>query len=162
MSIAQSNTRLFYWITLLASADFMEPIIALFYLHRGLTETEIFFTLTAYSASALLFEVPTGAFADRFGPKAAFMVGGAIQVLSRLLLLTVPDTWAIFLSNALWAIGWSFFSGADEALIYERVAPSAIPCSATCRMSTSPPAAAPPPSPSSPSWTRWLTWWWCR
>lgn len=119
MSLASHNTRVFFWATLLGSVNFMEPVMALFYLHRGLTPTQIFFTLTAYSIVPLFFEVPTGAFADRYGPRASFMVGSLFGIGSMLLLMTVPQTWAIFAANSLWALGHTFFSGADEALIYE-------------------------------------------
>jgi MFS family permease len=119
MSLARHNIRVFYWATLIGSMSFLEPVITLFYLHRGLSPLGIFFSLTAFSAANLIAEVPTGAFADRYGPKASFMVGSAVMVLSRVLLFTVPAPWAIYVANSLWAVGWSFFSGADEALLYE-------------------------------------------
>jgi MFS family permease len=119
VSIAQRNVRFFFWAALFGSVSFIEPILTLFYKHRGLTPTEIMFALTAFSGTMLLFEVPTGAFADRYGPKRAFLVGSLIQVLSTVVLIYADTAWLVFLSRSLFAVSITFFSGADEALIYE-------------------------------------------
>lgn len=119
MSLAQHNTRILFWSNLFGSVSFLAPLLTLFYAHRGLTETEIIFSLTAFSATMLLFEVPTGAFADRYGPKASFLVGSAVRILSWLVLIWAWAPWMVWLSKSLLGLSWTFFSGAEEALVYE-------------------------------------------
>jgi len=68
MSTAQRNIRIFYWATFFGSINLLEPVMSMFYLHRGLSPVEIFLSLTAFSGSMLLAEVPTGAFAAATGP----------------------------------------------------------------------------------------------
>lgn len=119
MTLADRNIRALFWARLFGSVTFLEPVLVLFYLARGLEERHIFFALLSFSATILLSEVPTGAFADRFGPKASFLVGGLVQVLSTLVLLFAFDPALIFLSRALAGLSATFFSGAEDALVYE-------------------------------------------
>jgi len=113
------NIRILFWTSLFGSINFLEPIMTLFYFERGLSASEVFWVTFAWSATVLLFEVPTGAFADRFGPKASFLVGAGIGLLNKVLLLLFPDPIMLYVYNILWGLSVTFFSGAEEALIYE-------------------------------------------
>lgn len=102
------------------NVNLLAPILALFYLHRNLSWTEQLFVLLTFSVSILIFEVPTGAFADRFGPKTSFYAGSLVRFISLACLLFSKDhIWLIYLSQVLSGLSATFFSGADEALIYE-------------------------------------------
>lgn len=119
MTLAQRNIRSLFWARLFGSVTFLEPVLVLFYLHRGISEQQIFFALLSFSLTMLVAEVPTGAFADRYGPKASFLVGGLLQLLSTVALLFAFQPALIFLSRSLAGLSATFFSGAEEALIYE-------------------------------------------
>ncbi|WP_134684519.1 MFS transporter [Brevibacillus migulae] len=113
------NIRILFWTSLFGSINFLEPIMTLFYFQRGLSASEVFWVTLAWCATVLLFEVPTGAFADRFGPKASFLVGAGIGLLNKVCLLLFPDPIMLYVYNILWGLSVTFFSGAEEALIYE-------------------------------------------
>lgn len=119
MSISQHNVKVFFWATLFGSVDFLEPVLTLFYLQRGLSNTDVVLALASFSAAVLISEVPTGAFADRYGPKASFLAGCLVRVASIVMLIFANAPWLVFMSRALAGVAATFFSGADEALIYE-------------------------------------------
>lgn len=116
---AKRNIRVLFWTTLFGSVNFLEPMMTLFYFQRGLTASDVFWVTLAWCLAVLLFEVPTGAFADRFGPKASFLAGSACSILSKLVLLFSADPAYLYLFNILWGLSVTFFSGAEEALVYE-------------------------------------------
>lgn len=113
------NIKRLFWTTLFGSVNFLEPIMVLFYLKRGLDASTVYWITLAWCLSVLIFEVPTGAFADRFGPKASFIAGSLLGMMSKIVLLFAHEPIMFFLFNILWGISVTFFSGAEEALIYE-------------------------------------------
>ncbi|TCP28948.1 putative MFS family arabinose efflux permease [Scopulibacillus darangshiensis] len=117
--LAEHNANILFWATMFGRISFLEPVLVLFYFERGLNAGHIFALLLCFSISVLIFEVPTGAFADRFGPKLSFIIGSAINIVSKVLLLFAFDPWLFYLSRLLDGLSATFFSGSDEALIYE-------------------------------------------
>jgi MFS family permease len=75
MSLSKHNVRHLYWANLWGGSNFLEPVITFFYTLHGLNPTQLLFVLLSFSVSILVFEVPTGAFADRFGAKISFIMG---------------------------------------------------------------------------------------
>lgn len=68
-----------------ASWSFLGPVYPLFLLDRGLDLFQVNAILAIYFATTLVFEVPTGAVADRFGRKASFVASCAIRGLAHAL-----------------------------------------------------------------------------
>ncbi|MBM7663484.1 MFS family permease [Bacillus mesophilus] len=64
-------------------------------------------------------EVPGGIVADRFGAKVSFLIGVVLKIGSLVVLIFAQDPWMFFLFSAINGLSVTFFSGADEALIYE-------------------------------------------
>ncbi|WP_211274958.1 MFS transporter [Bacillus marinisedimentorum] len=118
-TLAHHNIRMLFWINLFGTASFIEPVLTLFYLERGLTEQHILWIMMFWSGSVLIGELPTGIYADRFGAKISFMTGSAVRFISIVLLFYAAEPWQFFLYSSLNGISVTFFSGAEEALIYE-------------------------------------------
>ncbi|WP_108671516.1 MFS transporter [Peribacillus acanthi] len=118
-TLGAHNSRILFWVQFFASASFLQPVITLFYMQNGLTEKEIFWLIMCWSGAVLLSEVPTGIYADKFGPKISFMTGALVKILSLALLLGADIPALLFLSSFLSGCSVTFFSGADEALLYE-------------------------------------------
>jgi|GEM_PF-696910 len=118
-SISNHNIKIMFWIQFFGTINFMQPVLTLFYLSRGLTAVDILFLQLFWSGAVLIGEVPGGIIADRFGPKVSFFVGSLIKILSLGVLIFAYSPWLFFLSSALNGFSATFFSGADEALIYE-------------------------------------------
>lgn len=118
-TLASKNIRVLFWAEIFGSMRFILPVITLFYFSRGLDETLILFVLTFWSTGVLVGEIPTGMFADRYGAKRTFLIGSLLNVGSHAMLLVAFEPWIFFVSSFLNGFAATFFSGADEALVYE-------------------------------------------
>lgn len=119
MSISNNNTQKLYWVSLLSGFNLLEPIMTFFYLSVGLNYTNIFVVLLCFSVSILIFEIPTGAFADRYGAKKSLLAGTLVKALSLILLLLATNEWYVYASQVLSGMSAAFFSGTVEAILYE-------------------------------------------
>ncbi|MGR9048054.1 MFS transporter [Halobacillus faecis] len=118
-SLASYNIRLLFWAEIFGNFRFIQPVLTLFYFARGLDETMILLVMTFFSIGVLFGEIPTGVIADRFGAKQAFLIGSVLSILAHALLIIAFDPLIFFASSFLTGFAATFFSGADEALIYE-------------------------------------------
>lgn len=118
-TLATHNIRVLFWISFFGTISFLQPVLTLFYFERGLTSSDILIVLMFWSGAVLLGEVPTGIFADRFGAKYSFLFGSFLKFLSITLLLFAYEPWMFFLYSFINGFSVTFFSGADEALIYD-------------------------------------------
>ncbi len=72
-------------------------------------------------AATLVFEVPTGLFADSFSRKWSIVVGYLIWGGGYLLQALTPDYWVVLLSQLVWGLGFTFVSGAPEAWLVDEL-----------------------------------------
>ena len=119
MNKTERNIKIFFWSELFGSISFITPVITLFYLHRGLELSDLFVMLLIWVITTFFMEVPTGAFGDRFGSKTAFIIGHSIKIISIAILVFAFERWLFYLSAGLSALSFTFFSGSDQAFIYE-------------------------------------------
>lgn len=75
--------------------------------------------LAAGEIAITLLEVPTGRFADRFGHRRSLILGSAIQVVAMLLCWLAAGVSGLVLASVCVALGDTFRSGADQALLFE-------------------------------------------
>ncbi len=101
------------------SSLWVAPIITLFYLLNKLSYTEIFIIASFFKVATALFEVPTGAFADKFGHKKSVLLGLLVISLSLFLYPLGASFWYFIIIEGLIAIGFTLISGADESLFYD-------------------------------------------
>ncbi|QOR68714.1 MFS transporter [Cytobacillus suaedae] len=118
-TISAHNIRVMFWVRFFGTINFIAPVLTLFYLGRGLEPIHILWLQIFWSGAVLLGEVPGGVVADRFGAKVSFLIGVTIKIISIVVLIYSHDPWMFFLFSALNGLSVTFFSGADEALIYE-------------------------------------------
>lgn len=74
----------------------------------------------------MVFEVPTGAFADRFGRRSSLVAGIAIRSMGLFWLFASADPLSLFAGLVLTSLGGAFVSGADSALIYDALNPGKV------------------------------------
>ncbi|WP_440604044.1 MFS transporter [Bacillus sp. GB_SG_008] len=118
-TIASHNIGILFWVQFFGTISFLQPVMTLFYMERGLTAANIFVVLMCWSGAVLVGELPTGIFADRLGAKLSFLTGSIIKTISISILLFADNLWLFCLYSLLNGFSVTFFSGADEALIYE-------------------------------------------
>lgn len=76
---------------------------------------------TALEAAVFLFEVPTGVVADSISRRLSVIVGVFIIGLAFLINALWPVFWVIMLAQVVWALGYTFTSGATQAWISDEI-----------------------------------------
>ncbi|HYD49709.1 MAG TPA: MFS transporter, partial [Terriglobales bacterium] len=109
--------RTYYLVQALyhCSWSFTAPIYSLFLLSRGLDLLQINLVFATYLLAAFLFEVPTGAIADRFGRKLSFLLSCVVRA-SAFFYYYFADSFGEFLvAEFIDAIGTTLATGALDA-----------------------------------------------
>jgi MFS family permease len=97
------------------SWSFLGPVYALFLLSRGLDFFQINAVLAVYLIAAFVFEVPTGAVADRVGRKLSFLLSCAVRTAAFALYASASSFADCLLAEFIDAAGSTLASGALEA-----------------------------------------------
>jgi MFS family permease len=105
------------------AASLIWGINTIFLLDAGLTNFEAFAANASFTAGMVLFEIPTGVVADRWGRRASFLCGTLTLAATTGLYVLL---WQLHSGFAWWAIvsallglGFTFFSGATEAWLVD-------------------------------------------
>ncbi|MSP63384.1 MAG: MFS transporter [Myxococcales bacterium] len=115
------DLALFQLYRFLSTSYLFAPIIMVFFGARGLSVTEITLLNTVYCVAAVLFEVPTGVLADRWGRKRA-MVLGSLMMAAGCLINFLGHSFVLFaIGEGLLALGMTLSSGSDSAYLYDRL-----------------------------------------
>lgn len=101
------------------NAKMVALIATVFYLHRGLTNSEIFYTSIVWSIVILLLEIPSSYLADRWGRKKLMLLGCFLALGTLIIYLFAFGFWAIAAAVVFLAASYACFSGTDEAMIYD-------------------------------------------
>ena len=115
----KNNPKIYFWAQLLGSVSFIAPVLALFFLHRGLTISDILILFVIDVVFSLIFEVPTGTIADRFGYKISLIISQILLISSMVIWIFAFDKYMFYAAAALAGISCTFHSGVKDALIYE-------------------------------------------
>lgn len=100
------------------------PIIAFFTLMFHEARLSAFQIAIAYSCSSIariLFEVPSGAIADKFSRKKVLLIGNLINAVALAALLITKSFVMLMISNIAWGIVLAINSGTLEAFIYDEL-----------------------------------------
>jgi MFS family permease len=105
------------------AASLIWGINTIFLLDAGLTNFEAFAANACFTAGMVLFEIPTGVVADRWGRRASFVCGTLTLAATTGLYVLLWQLhsafvwWAIV--SALLGLGYTFFSGATDAWLVD-------------------------------------------
>ena len=93
--------------------------VGLLYLQREFGWAVVGLTQGVFAFALLAAEIPTGYLGDRIGRRASLAVGSAISAASLgvFVFLDTPLQYAGL--YAVWALGWAFRSGTEQAWLYE-------------------------------------------
>ncbi len=116
----EQNTKRLLLFELLTSFHMMGGVLIPFYLEWGrLGMSQVLLLQSVFMLALFLFEVPTGAFADKFGRKKSLALSGAVTGLSVLAYTAVPDFGLFALAEVLFALGAALANGADDAMLVD-------------------------------------------
>ncbi|MDM8544679.1 MFS transporter [Desulfococcaceae bacterium HSG9] len=122
---AISNVRLFIGFRICFNARFYYPVFTILFLDLGLTIEQFALLNTAWAASIVLLEVPSGALADTVGRRNLLVASSVLMVVEMALLCFAPrgnsgQLFAVLLINRILSgAAEASASGADEALAYD-------------------------------------------
>ncbi|MBI5289235.1 MAG: MFS transporter, partial [Chloroflexi bacterium] len=114
------NVRLFY---ALAVAREFTPMLAIWVVYltdfRHLSLTQVGVMEGLFWAVKLSLELPSGAFADRFGRRATFITGIGLEATGTLVFAFAGNFTLLVVSYVIWSAGLAFRSGNDEAFLFD-------------------------------------------
>jgi MFS family permease len=122
---AQAVERTYLALTLLSTlaSSFIWGINTIFLLDAGLSNAEAFAANAFFTVGMVVFEIPTGVFADTRGRRFSYALGAATLLVSTLLYLLMwqvhADLWGWAIASILLGLGFTFFSGATEAWLVD-------------------------------------------
>ena len=115
----------FYYTVTSSRSFFIQMVFtlnAIYYVTQAdLNALQLVLIGTIMEISVLLFEMPTGLYADHFGRKRSLALGTLVIGLAHILEGSTPEFWAIAIASAMWGIGWTFISGAEQAWIADEL-----------------------------------------
>jgi predicted MFS family arabinose efflux permease len=115
----QRDLSLFRIYRLLSTSYLFLPVLVVFFHARGLDFTHTLLLNSVYTICAFVFEIPTGALADRFGRCRAMMLGSLLMAIGCIVDFNGQGFWTFALGEGLLALGMTLTSGADSAYLYD-------------------------------------------
>lgn len=91
----------------------------LFWEQRGVTVLMVVLCEIIYAVSIIIFEIPTGVFADKFGRKTLLVFGAILSMFEFIILLYAYSFWTFAFVVFLAGISSACTSGAWNALLYD-------------------------------------------
>jgi len=80
---------------------------------------EIFILQSIYSISIVVFEIPSGYFADVIGRKKTILIGAWLGLIGYSIYSFTEGFWSFVFAEITLGIGQSMISGADSAMLYD-------------------------------------------
>jgi hypothetical protein len=98
------------------------PFQVFFLQARGLSLSAIFDLNVVFSLATVVFEVPTGVYADRYGRRVAMALGGFVMTAAcAFFIIGGGNFWIYAVANVLFALSGALTSGADAAYLYDHL-----------------------------------------
>jgi MFS family permease len=115
----QKNKRILFSVKFFLELKSLSGVVQLFYLSRGLSVSQIIYLSTLWAVTIILTDIPSSYLADKFGRKKLIIAGIAISSLALLSLFFVHGFIPMAITYIMSAAGYSFFIGADQAILYD-------------------------------------------
>lgn len=117
--LPRSLTLRYYLFVVASTESFVNPILTLFMLQRGLSYTQIGLVNGVWWVAWVASEVPTGYLGDRFGRKRSLLVGSALKVVAIAGFGLSSTFGSILAFQALWSLSVTLRTGALSAWLYD-------------------------------------------
>ncbi|KYH34707.1 putative sialic acid transporter [Clostridium tepidiprofundi DSM 19306] len=119
MERLKRNIKGYYLYTIFSDLLIIGPIIMVYMLSKGLSFTQIMLINSISCIAVVIFEVPTGAISDKLGRKISMIIGPALWGISLTMYIFGKGFYSLALAEIVFALGMTFKSGSDIALIYD-------------------------------------------
>ncbi|KKT55484.1 MAG: Permeases of the major facilitator superfamily protein [Candidatus Collierbacteria bacterium GW2011_GWB1_45_35] len=108
-----------FWCRFFIELNALQAIIQLFYLHRGVSMSQIFYLGIAWSIATIIFDIPTSMIADKWGRKKTIVLGVVINIFANLSMFFGYGFIPFFINTFLLSVSFSFFSGIEDAFLFD-------------------------------------------
>ena len=95
------------------------PVYAIMMGEHGVSPIELSILFFVWSASALIFEVPSGVLADRYSRKRILVGATLIRGSVFIIWWAAPEFPGYLIGFVLWSLGSSFVSGTSESFLFD-------------------------------------------
>lgn len=102
-------------------SDFSFAISVLYYLSFGLNLSDVFYLKSVYALFSLIFEIPSGFWADRYGKRKVALFGIFFQSSAQFILAFGGSFFYFLVFEIVMSIGVSLVSGTFESLIHDKL-----------------------------------------
>lgn len=86
---------------------------------RGYSLVEISIAETVFHITSIIFEIPSGVFADVFGRKKMLIVSTVMRMIGSIIMILSNNLFMVCTSIAFMALSYNFSSGSGDALAYD-------------------------------------------
>ena len=117
----EKNYYIMCLINFLHGLIFFGAITTIFRTQRGLSLEEMIIMESVFIVSIVIFEIPLGIIADKFGHSKTIMIGCFLLFISRIMFYNAYTFIAFLAQRFIVGIGIAAMSGCDSAIIYEAV-----------------------------------------
>ncbi|MEU8185289.1 MFS transporter [Micromonospora sp. NPDC049044] len=111
-------TTTLYGYAFLSDLVLLYPLYVVFFIDSGLSVGQISSLFVIWSVAGILFEVPSGAWADVVSRRLLLCLGPLVAAAGFALWVLVPSYPAFAVGFLLWGAGGALVSGAQEALVW--------------------------------------------
>lgn len=119
----EANIRFFYLYKFLSNFQLWIPIWVLYLQQdRGLSLTQITVLEAGFQVTVVVMQIPTGAFADRWGRRYSLLLSGVGTSAAIFLFGIGSHFWILLVSYLVWALAGTLGSGADTAFLHDTLA----------------------------------------
>lgn len=124
---ADKNLAKWKWLcymqSLFALETFIAPVLVIFYTqYAGFSFSQYAILMSYIFIFSWVFQIPTGAIADKYGRKRALIFGNVIYILAMLSLVVLGNRTPVVLTSALFSFGSCLSTGAFQAMMYSAYA----------------------------------------
>lgn len=118
-STLHQNFSLMFWIKALTEVKVINVVSTLFFIHRGLTLSNIFFTAVIYSLITIIAEIPSSYLADKIGRKKIIILSIIFSLCYWILNIYANNFLQFTFAFVILSFSAALMSGTDEALVYD-------------------------------------------
>ncbi|MCD4705367.1 MFS transporter [bacterium] len=115
----EKNFSRMFWIQAFLNIRMISIVSTLFFLHRNLNLSQIFYLTIIWAITNLLFEIPSSYLADKLGRKKTIILGIIFALLFWVLLISAHSFLIFTIALFFAALQFTCFSGTTDALIYD-------------------------------------------
>lgn len=115
----ERNIKILVWQGFLIGFSLWAPIAAIYFSKVSGSFVLGLSIFSIANISGALFEVPTGIFSDRIGRKYTTILGGLAYTLSGIFYAIGLNYWWLVVGAVVAGLGRSFYSGNNDALLYD-------------------------------------------